>query len=396
MSPRVRLLIVIALVVVLIGVGAALLLPQLTGGPRPTATPGGVVVTSEGGGGQVVVPPTYTPEPTVKLVVAIQQINRGTIITPELVAEYDWPERYAPQNGISSVDAVIGMIARVDIFREQPILQTIVTENLSQLGAEGSDAGALLPQGSRMIAFPIDRFTSVAYALQPGDRVDMVISLLFVDIDEDFQTLLPNEVRFVTRDEEGNITVAAPVEGRPETVPFPVLNIGSLPAMIGPSEVRRPRLSTQMIVQDALVVYVGDFPPDGRIVRIGATPLPAPETVPTVDPAARRGEPTALPTVVVRPDLISLAVQPQEAVVLSYLLEARVPVTFLLRPATDTGIAPVVPVTLDYIMQTYGIQVPAKRGYGIEPAIRSIRRVIVGDTIALNEGPSAPAPTAAP
>lgn len=392
MSPRVRLLIVIALVVILIGVAAALLVPQLTqtGGGAPTQA--SVVVTGEGGATRVVQAlPTPTPIPTVQIVVAVQQINRGTIITPDLVALYEWPEQFAPSQVIYSLEGVIGRIARTDIFREQPILNSIITENLSQLGATGSDAGALLPQGSRMIAVPIDRLTSVAYALQPGDRVDMVISLLFVDIDREFQTRLPNLVRFISRDEEGNLFISQPVEGRPESIPFPVLDIGTRAAMIGPREQYRPRLSTQMIVQDALVVYMGDFPPDGRILRIGATPLPAPESVPTVDPAAaRRGEPTPIPTAIPRPDLVSLAVSPQEAVVLTYLIESGVPVTFLLRPATETGRASITPVTLDYITTTYGIQLPAVREYAIEPAIRSIRRLVVGDTVSLGTQPTTP------
>jgi pilus assembly protein CpaB len=381
------LLIVIALVVVLIGVGAALVLPTLNT-PRPSGTPTQAVVrVTDESGTQVNVLPTNTPEPVVELVVAVQPIGRGTIITEDLVGIRVWPEIYAPINGISDLGAVIGRIARVEIVREQPILSTMITENLDQLGATGSDAGALLPIGTRMIAVPIDRFTSVAYAIQPGDRVDVVLSLLYVDLDEDFQTILPNTQRIIGEN-EGVLTFSQEIPyGRRETFSFSSL-VGTitLPVLVSPSEERRPRLTTQITVQDALVVYTGNFPPDGRILRIGATPVPPPSADATPTPAAGapRGATPLPPTEIVRPSIVSLAVSPQEAVVLTYLLESQTPVTFLLRPARETGRVSTEPVTLDYIMNTYNIQVPARRPFGVQPAIRTIRRLVLTDTIAFS------------
>lgn len=382
MSPRVRLLIVIALVVILIGVGAALVLPTL--GNRQTGTPTQVVVqVTDASGTQRAVLPTNTPEPVVDLVVAAQPIGRGTLITEDLLVIRQWPEIYAPINGISDLGSVIGKIARVEVFREQPILQTMITENLSDLGATGSDAGALLPIGTRMIAVPMDRFTSVAYAIQPGDRVDVVISFLYVDLDEDFQTILPNRRRLWIPVEDGfELSTEIPY-GRLE--PFPAISGGQV--LIIPSEERRPRLTTQITVQDALVVYTGNFPPDGRILRIGATPLPVANidvATPTPAAGAARGATAPPPTEVQRPSIVSLAVSPQEAVVLTYLLESSTPITFLLRPARETGRVSTNAVTLDYIMQTYQITVPARRPFGIQPAIRSIRQLVLTDTIAFS------------
>lgn len=388
MSPRVRLLIVIALVVILVGVGAALVLPTLNR-PSTSGTPTQAVVrVTNPSGTTVSVLPTNTPEPVAELVVAIQPIGRGTIITEDLIAIRLWPEQYAPVNGLSDLGSVIGRIARVEIFREQPILQTMITENLSELGATGSDAGALLPIGTRMIAVPMDRFTSVAYAIQPGDRVDVVISFLFVDIDEDFQTILPNEVRLILPSEDGIAFSPAIPQGRDETRTFAFPG-GSLQllSIISPSEDRRPRLTTQLTVQDALVVYTGNFPPDGRILGIGSTPVPpvAPDA-PTAVPAAGapRGATAPPPTEIVRPSIVSLAVTAQDAVTLTYLLESQTPITFLLRPARETGRVSTAPVTLDYIMSTYGIQVPARRPFGIQPAITSIRKLVLTDTVAFS------------
>jgi len=82
--------------------------------------------------------------------------------------------------------------------------------------------------------------------------------------------------------------------------------------------------------------------------------------------------PTPVPP---RPDIITLGVTPQDAVLLTWAVEARLPLTLALRSATDTNQVPTEPVTLDYFMDTYRITVPGKREYTIEPALRSIRQL---------------------
>jgi Flp pilus assembly protein CpaB len=378
MSGRVRLLLIVAVLIVLIGVGAAVLLGG-RGAGTVTATPGAgttVAQSTSRPDSSVTQAPAASPIPTVQIVVAIQPIGRGNLINPDMVDYREWPEEYAPRNALFNLDDVIGKIARTDIVREQPILAGMITENLSGLGAVGSDAAAVLPAGTRMISIPIDRLTTGAYAVQPGDRVDAIISLLFVDIDEEYQSILPNNVDIVAPDAEtGTVTVITNLEGRPDVMAFGQL---FLPILISPSEDPRPRLTTQMTIQDALVVYMGTFPADGRLFNIGApTPAAEPATEPTVDPAANRREGTAVPTSVpLRPDVISLAVSPQDAVVVAYYVEAKIPVTFALRPANETGTVQTQPVTLEYVMRTYNIVVPTKLPYSIEPAIRSIRQLV--------------------
>lgn len=382
MSGRVRLLLIVAIIIILGGIAAAVLLGNPTGSNPPPATPGAGTEVAQSTSRPDVTNtqlPVASPVPTVQIVVAIQPIGRGNLINPDMVDYREWPEEYAPRNALFNLDDVIGKIARTDIVREQPILAGMITENLSGLGAVGSDAAAVLPAGTRMISIPIDRLTTGAYAVQPGDRVDAIISLLFVDIDEEFQSILPNKINIVSVEEQTEagfkLSIIQPVNGRGDRIQL----LGfTLPAIISPSEDPRPRLTTQMTIQDALVVYMGTFPPDGRLFNIGApTPIAEPATEPTVDPAANRREGTAVPTPVpLRPDVISLAVSPQDAVVIAYYVEAKIPVTFALRPANETGTVQTQPVTLEYVMRTYNIAVPTKLPYSIEPAIRSIRQLV--------------------
>src|SRR5690606_18542714 len=83
-----------------------------------------------------------------------------------------------------------------------------------------------------------------------------------------------------------------------------------------------------------------------------------------------------------RPTIVTVAVRPQDAVVLTYMAEAGIPMTFALRSARTQGLPDTSPVTLNYILQTYNIQVPESLNFGIEPAIRSIRGITLENIFA--------------
>jgi Flp pilus assembly protein CpaB len=362
-----RVLILIGVVLLLVGIVGFFLL-QPSGQPTdvtppPNASPDSPVATQESF-------PTPTPIELVNIVIAVQELPRGFRIPANAVAVRPWPAESAPFNGITNVEDVVNKIARTDIFREQPILSNMLVDDFqnlaNDLGRVGSDAAAILPNNLVAVAMPVDRLTSVAYAIQDGDRVDVIVSMLFVDVDDSFQTIQPNELVLFFRDEEGFV-LSEPIPGRPEQV-----SLGQ--AIIQASERQRPRLLTQRTIQDALVVHVGEFPEDGRFIGVPATPTPVPEDDASDDPTGA-SEATPLPTVPPRPDIVTLGVTPQDAVLLVWAVEARLPLTLALRAATDTNQVPTEPVTLDFFMSEYRITVPGKREYTIEPALRSIRQL---------------------
>jgi hypothetical protein len=230
--------------------------------------------------------------------------------------------------------------------------------------------------------------------------------MLFVDVDSDYQTILPNDNQAL------NFPINLPPAGCAEgTLPsefcvptyniqastvftgnqFEVIpiNTGSitlaLPVIEYPREDQRPRLITQRTVTDARVIFVGEYPEDGRLFRPAATPTPIPSPTPEgaeAEEADAEGPPTNTP-VPPRPEIITLGVTPQDAVVLTYMAEAKLPMTFALRSARSVGLRGTEPVTLQYIMGTYGIAVPETADYALEPAIRSIRQLSLGDQISL-------------
>lgn len=333
--------------------------------------------------------PTPTATPQTVIVVAIQDIPRGIVITPDMVADKPVPAEFAPTSAFTSVDDVIGLIAATDIVREEVLLARKLVQDFNSLGSVGSAAAAVLEPGRVAIAVPMDRLTSVAYAIQPGDHVDIIISMLFVDVDTDSQTILPNNFRLIsgeTDEETGTttLTVGSPNAGELDsrTLIVPVVGAqlsANFSVLIEPSERQRPRLLSVRTVTDAQVIWVGEFPANGEIFQ----PAPPPTAIPVATEEVETtgdGEATPVNTPLPpRPTIVTLAVSPQQAVILTYMVEAGTPMTFVLRSARAQGLPNTDPVTLSYIMSRYGVVPPDRFNYTIEPAIRSIRGITLED-----------------
>lgn len=333
--------------------------------------------------------PTATATPATVIVIAVQEIPRGVAITPDMVEEVVFPAQFAPQSAFTSEEDVIGLIAATTIVREEVILARKLVQDFNSLGRVGSAAAAVLEPGRVAITVPIDRLTSVGYALQPGDFVDIIVSMMFVDVETDFQTILPNDFHLITGSADAesdivNLAVQPPNQGELDSATLIVPSTGSsisanFSILVAPSEQQRPRLLTVRTVSNAQVVYVGEFPSDGNIFRPASPPTPTPAE--TADPDAADGgdeAPTATP-IPPRPNIVTIAVLPQDAVILTYMIEAKMPMTFVLRSARAQGLPNTDPVTLNYIMGRYGVLPPDRFNYAIEPAIRDIRGISLQD-----------------
>lgn len=334
----------------------------------------------DGGGAGVGAGQEQIVENMVDIVIAIQDLPRGLKIPEGGVGVQPWPERALPEPGSYFTDPneVIGMVARTDLFRGAPVLRRQVVQDLRDVAADGSDAAAILPPGTVAIALPLDPsgIGQVAYGIQDGDSVDVLLSFLFIDVDETFQTRLPNNVSVITRLETGELSIGAPRQGRQE--PSTLSPEGVL---IGPSEAnQRPRLVTQRTVENAFVVHVGYFPEGGDF--IGATPTPmavAPPPAPPGEGAAAESNVTPTPTSTEYiPLVITLAVSPQDALVLAWAVDAQIPIWLTLRAAGDVASTPVQAVTLQYMIQNFNITQPDALPFALEPPITSVRRFDVG------------------
>jgi Flp pilus assembly protein CpaB len=338
------------------------------------------------GAGQAQQEPTAAPPKSMqKIVIAVQNIGRGMEITEDSVALWDWPSESVPPDAIvgsesedlngngkpDAIDQVLGMRMRTSAVRFEPILQTMVIDRIDLTGT-GSDAALAIPEGRVLIGYPLpsiddDPTTAVAYALRAGDHVDMMISLALVDLDEEFHTKLANDaqiIQFETSEEgEESISLVDFTYGRIEEGP-----LGLIFNIIPGEEEQRPRLTSQLTVQDAIVVRVGRYPTLEEEVR-GIDPQAPPTPTPVPEGQEEQVGVPAEPPAPPQPTVMVLAVTPQEALVIKFAWEINADIDFALRGVGDQALYQTNAVTLQYLMETYNIAVPPKLQYGVEPPV---------------------------
>ena len=114
---------------------------------------------------------------TVTAVQAKQDINAYEEIRPEMVQAVETVDsQLTPSNErLSAVDQVVGRVTAKPIPQNAPVLK-------SMLAAEGTRPGMVgrIPTGFRAVSVKIDEVTGVAYQIQPGDWVDVIVTM---DID---------------------------------------------------------------------------------------------------------------------------------------------------------------------------------------------------------------------
>ncbi len=382
---RARVFILIGAVILLAVVVVVVLMSG--GGGEEDTEPGGEEVVAPADG-TIISPDEATPErflDVVEIVVAIQDLPRGIVIPPDGVSTHLWPREALPEPGNyflpEEINDVIGRIARTDIVRGAPILSRQVVDNLAEIAASGSDAAALLnAAGEDLVAvsIPLDPsgIGQVAYGIQDGDYVDVILSFLFVDVDPTFQTRMPNNVSLIARAETGELTIGVPRQGRQEASPLSPEGV-----LLGPSEAsQRPRLVTQRTVTDAWVLHVGYFPPDGNIIGNTPTPqaiatLPPPPGEETEEQQAATPLPTSTPFT---PLIMTLGVSSQDALVLAWAVDSQIPITLALRQAGNRTPTNTEPVSLDYMIRTFNAAPPNALEFALEPPITSVRRFDIG------------------
>ena len=339
-----RTLVLVGLIVVLGAVAVGVILWRR--GAIGPSTPAAVAPEGEEG------VPYAPPEGMQEIVVASQNIPRGSRITGDAVRTASWPESSVPVGALIDVEGVLGRIARVDVVLDMPIMEGMLTDAPGELGGVGSDAALQIPPGKVAYALPVSRYSGVAWALQPGDHVDVIISLLLVDLDEEFQTALPNNASCVQPPEgEG---CQGGVMGRLEVLP------NSWVVNLTPNGDQRPRLVTQLTVQDAVVLRVGDWPGE--------------EEAPPVEeeqPQEVEAQPVSPGRAAVEP--LTVVVTPQDAMVLKYAREVGASMDLVLRSVGDTDLLTTDSVTLQYMLERFDIELPPKLPYGFTPPLQSLQ-----------------------
>ena len=268
-----------------------------------------------------------TPVPQTQfVVVALQTVPRGMRVPPDAIEVREWQldDRDFPSDPALKLSEVVGRVARVDILAQRPVSLSMLAD--LALG-EGSEMALAIPKGKVAFALPVRKMSAVANSVHRNDRVDVLVSLSMIEVEEDWQIKKP--VKYFGGD---------PVLAEPQ-----------------PDGEQVSRLVSQYTVQNALVLDVDLW-----------------EELPEVIPAAAAGEtpeeegappPPASDVAQAMIELtsVTLIVSPQDALVLKWALENDASVDLALRSAVDQDIyAQPEAVTLQYMLDRFQISVPPK------------------------------------
>jgi pilus assembly protein CpaB len=351
--------ILLVLLILVIGAAAALLYLNRRGGGTATQA---------------------TPTPLVRyldVIVAGQAIPRASIIKEDVIGTIQIPEDKLVEGMITDSTEVIGKLAKYPLEQGVPITRAMLADSVLQIAQGGSEAARLIPPGMTAISIPITRLSSAAFAIRDGDHVNVIASMLFVDYDQSTQSSNRLEVEYVTFAEPPDVNAWARHEGaflgRTEIDP-----VTQKPFYVVPGENQRPRLASQMVLQDIRVLHVGNFQlPEEEASAAELKLQPTPTPVP--------GAPVNQ-TVGVKPDVITLIVTPQDAVTLTYLIYGNAKLTLTLRGAEDQSRVETEAATLGFILSQYGIPVPAKLPYGTTPRVDELIQPFMPNDVVIETG----------
>lgn len=294
-----------------------------------------------------------------------QNIPQGGRVTEDVLATLRIPQ----ENVVSvmytrdELPFLVDKLARFPLDQGVVLTESMVSDSSTAVAISGPQWAALIPPGMTAISLPVDRLSVSGYSINTGAHVNVNACLLFVDIDPSYQTILPNLTAILTgtglTSPEGGLPVLSlgisagdSAQGRLELDPSV-----QQPYYLVPSEAQRPRMVCQTLLQDVVVMRLGNFPLSGADATTDPT-QPA-------DPAAEQSAPVA-------PDLVTLIVSPQDSVTLSYLTYTNARISLTLRNPSDQARLATEASTLQFLLSQYNIPVPAKLPYAMHPALTNL------------------------
>jgi len=300
--------------------------------------------------------PQATQTALTEVFYAAQNIPQGTTITSEMLGRFSIP----PENvaevmfTASEESALVGQTARLTLDHGTLITSSMVGSGPVEIS--GPSWAVQIPSGMVAATIPTNRLALGGYAVNDGAHVNVNACMIFVDVDPAFQAVLPNYTSVLTG--------TGFVEGG-----LPVLSVaattGELPSRQGrieldptlqqpfyavPSENQRPRLVCQMILQDVVVMKLGNF-----IFQVAPT-----------DPNAT---PSPAQTQQASPDIVTLMVTPQDSISLNYFVYSGAMLSMTLRNPNDTSRFAAESATLTSLLTQYNISLPSKLPYASQPRI---------------------------
>ena len=104
------------------------------------------------------------------IVVAGRDLERGTQLKPSDLAVAPWAGENLPSWAFTEQTALVGEILAYDVRQDEPLMDS----RLSMSGRGG--AAGRIPQGMRAVSVNVAEYAGVNFLVQPGDRVDVMVS----------------------------------------------------------------------------------------------------------------------------------------------------------------------------------------------------------------------------
>jgi len=306
-------------------------------------------------GGGVNLQPTEPP--LTQVYFAAQNIPQGTTITQEMLDTFSLPPENVAEVMFTAGEegALVGQAARFSLEQGVIITSSMVGDAPAEIA--GPAWAINIPSGMVAAAIPTNRLSLLGYGVDDGAHVNVNACMLFVDVDPAFQAVLPNFTSVLTgtgflENQLPALSVAAVTgelpsrQGRVELDPTL-----QQPFYAVPSEAQRPRLVCQMILQDVVVLKLGNFETQAPSTDPNATPSPVQAQQQT------------------NPDIVTLMVNPQDSISLNYFVYSGAMLSLSLRNPNDTSRFAAESATLTSLLTQYNISLPSKLPYATQPRL---------------------------
>jgi len=241
--------------------------------------------------------PTPVVEATTDIVITTRDLSIGSVINREDVQTASIPVNLVPRDALISIEAALGKIATVHLIQGEMVLQ----HHLADPTNVSHDIGYIIAEDQVLMAFPANDLMSGLGVLQRGDVVDIFASITV----------------------EVSPTTIAPVPGTTTEQAEKISRLFTFDAF-------------QRVQISAIVAEV--VKESGSSTEGEAQPTPNPSDIK------------------VRAYLLALG--PQDALVLKNMRDEGAVFDIVLRSPTSNLLFEVSPVTEEYLIQRYELQIP--------------------------------------
>lgn len=250
--------------------------------------------------------PTPIPVTTAKVLITTHDIALGSLLTEGDVVQVDMPIELVPRDALTDLAQLEGgKMVKVNMVANELVLAHNLVDPTNAVGDKAFELG----ENQVLMAFPSDDLMSGLGVLQPGDNIDILVSIDQV-------------VEIISASGEGTTQEEQTIS---ELFTFDALQ----------------RVVIQAIIAD-VVQEEGTAPVSATVVQnASGTPVPTP----TPNPGMRE----------VRAYL--LAVSPQDALVLKHLKDAGGTFDLVLRSPTSEKLFELSPVMSEYLNDRYQLEI---------------------------------------